>query len=76
VEVFASGLMGGYGFHFLPDRRILVSERGGRLRLVSTDGTVAEPLGGLPKIYSRGPQGLCDVIPDEDFSHNRTLYLS
>ena len=76
VEVFATGLMGGYGFYFLPDRRILVSERGGRLRLVSTDGTVAEPLGGLPKIYSRGPQGLCDVIPDADFSHNRTLYLS
>jgi glucose/arabinose dehydrogenase len=76
VEEFASGLMGGYGFHFLPDRRILVSERGGRLRIVSLDGKVSEPLGGLPKIYSRGPQGLCDVIPDADFSHNRTLYLS
>ena len=76
VEEFASGLMGGYGFHFLPDKRILVSERGGRLRIVGLDGKVSEPLGGLPKIYSRGPQGLCDVIPDADFSRNRTLYLS
>lgn len=76
VQTVASGLMGGYGFHFLPDGRILVSERGGRLRLVAKDGTVSAPIDGLPTIYARGPQGLCEVIPDADFSRNRTLFLS
>ncbi len=76
VETVASGLMGGYGFQFLPDGRILVSERGGRLRLVAKDGTVSQPLAGLPKIWTRGPQGLCDVIPDRDFATNRILFLS
>jgi glucose/arabinose dehydrogenase len=76
VETVASGLMGGYGFQFLPDHRILVSERGGRLRLVGLDGSVSAPLEGLPKIYARGPQGLCDVIPDVDFARNRTVFLS
>lgn len=76
VETVASGLAGGYGFHFLPDGRILVSERPGRLRLVGKDGRVAGPIEGLPKIWARGPQGLCDVIPDRDFASNRVLYLT
>lgn len=76
VETVASGLMGGYGFSFLPDGRILESERGGRLRIIAKDGTLSQPLAGLPKMWTRGPQGLCDVIPDRDFASNRLLFLS
>jgi glucose/arabinose dehydrogenase len=41
TEVFATGLRSGFGFHFLPDGRIIVSERPGRIRLVSRDGRVS-----------------------------------
>jgi len=53
IEIVAKGLRGGFGFHFLPDGRIIVSERPGRIRIVSTDGRVSEPLAGLPQIYAR-----------------------
>src|SRR5262249_36287908 len=62
TEVVAKGLRGGFGFHFLPDGRIVVSERPGRIRIVATDGRVSEPLAGLPPIYARGPQGLFEVL--------------
>lgn len=44
----ATGLSGAFAFHFLPDGRIIVSERPGRIRIVGKDGTPSAPLGGLP----------------------------
>jgi glucose/arabinose dehydrogenase len=76
VETVATGLSGGFAFHFLPDARIIVSERPGRIRIVGTDGTVSAPLAGLPAIWSRGPQGLFEVLPDRNFARNRVLYLT
>jgi glucose/arabinose dehydrogenase len=76
IDVVAKGLRGGFGFHFLPDGRIVVSERPGRIRIVTTDGRVSEPLDGLPSIYARGPQGLFEVLPDRAFASNRTLFLT
>src|SRR5690242_14981252 len=58
VETVARGIAGGFGFHFLPDGRLIVTERAGRLRIVAKDGTPSAPLGGLPAIWSRPPQGL------------------
>jgi glucose/arabinose dehydrogenase len=75
VQTVASGLMGGFGFHFLPDGRILVSERPGRLRIVEKDGRLSAPIADLPRLLAGGPQGLFDVIPDKDFVRNRVLYL-
>jgi aldose sugar dehydrogenase len=76
VDTVARGLAGGFAFHFLPDGRIVVSERPGRIRIVAKDGTVSAPLSGLPAIYNRGPQGLFEVLPDRDFARNRVLYLT
>jgi glucose/arabinose dehydrogenase len=76
IEIVAKGVRAGFGFHFLPDGRIIVSERPGRIRIVSTDGRVSEPLAGLPQIYTRGPQGLFEVLPDRAFGTNRTLFLT
>jgi glucose/arabinose dehydrogenase len=75
VETFASGLKGGFSFHFLPDGRIIVGERPGRLRIVGRDGRVSDPIAGLPAIWARGPQGLFEVLPDRDFATTRTLYF-
>ena len=76
IDTVVKGLRGGFGFHFLSDGRIVVSERPGRIRIVSTDGRVSEPLAGLPPIYARGPQGLFEVLPGHDFAANRTLFLT
>jgi glucose/arabinose dehydrogenase len=76
VQTVATGLMGGFSFHFLPDGRIIVGERPGRIRIVSKDGKVSEPLQGLPSnLWARG-QGLYEVLPDRSFATNRTLYLT
>ncbi len=75
VETVATGLNGAFAFHFLPDGRIIVSERPGRIRIIGKDGKPSAPLGGLPAIYARGPQGLFEVLPDRDFARSRILYF-
>ena len=61
---------------FLPDGRLLVTEKAGRLRIVSTDGKVSEPLAGTPAVNARGQAGLMDVVLHPDFANNRYVYLS
>jgi len=51
VETFAEGLTGAFSFHFLPDGRIIVGERGGRIKIVGKDGKISNPLDGLPEIF-------------------------
>ena len=76
VEAFADGLAHPWGLAFLPDGRMLVTERPGRLRLVSKEGRVSEPITGLPEVYAQGQGGLLDVAIDPDFSANRFVYVS
>ena len=75
VATFAEGLSGAFCFSFLPDGRILVGERPGRVRIAGTDGKVSPPLEGLPaNLYAR--QGLFEVRADRAFASNRTIYLT
>jgi len=60
----------------LPDGRMLVTERHGRLRLVAQDGTLSEPLQGVPEVYASGQGGLLDVALDPDFKTNHLVYLT
>jgi aldose sugar dehydrogenase len=76
VETVASGLEHPWGLAFLPDGRMLVTERPGRLRLVSAGGQVSQPLVGLPRIAARGQGGLLDVVIDPGFAENRQIYLA
>lgn len=76
VEVVAKGLEHPWGLAFLPDGRLLVSERDGRLRLVRPDGQVSAPLANVPQVVARGQGGLLDVALDPGFARNRTVYLS
>lgn len=76
VETFASGLERPWGMAFLPDGRILVTERPGRLRLVSKDGKLSPPLDGVPEVYASGQGGLLDVALDPSFARNHLVYLS
>ena len=76
TETVASGLVHPWGLAFLPDGRMLVTERPGRLRIVSTDGKLSEPLTGLPRVHAVGQGGLLDVAIDPKFEENRLIYVS
>ncbi len=76
VVTVAEGLDHPWGLAFLPDRRMLVTERPGQLRLVDPAGKVSAPLGGVPPVYANGQGGLLDVALDPDFAANNLVYLS
>ncbi|WP_448584906.1 PQQ-dependent sugar dehydrogenase [Thermaurantiacus sp.] len=76
VAVFARGLEHPWGLAFLPDGRLLVTERPGRLRLVSPRGEVSPPIPGVPRVAAVGQGGLLDVAIHPDFESNRLVYLS
>jgi glucose/arabinose dehydrogenase len=76
AETYASGLVNPWALAFLPDGRLLVTERPGRLRIVARDGSVGEPLAGLPEVHARGQGGLLDVAIDPAFAQNRLVYVS
>jgi aldose sugar dehydrogenase len=61
---------------FLPDGRMLVTEKKGRLLLVSADGTQAINVPGIPKVDSEGQGGLMDVVPAPDYRQSRNIYFS
>jgi glucose/arabinose dehydrogenase len=76
VVTIAQGLEHPWGMAFLPDGRFLVTERPGRLRIVSRDGRVSEPISGLPKIAAIGQGGLLDVVLAPDFQKSSSIYFS
>jgi glucose/arabinose dehydrogenase len=61
---------------FLPDGRLLVTERGGALRVVTTAGAVSVPVAGVPAVAAAGQGGLLDVALDPAFASNNRIYLS
>ncbi|MGH6912700.1 MAG: PQQ-dependent sugar dehydrogenase [Geminicoccales bacterium] len=76
VESLASGLDHPWGMAFLPDGRLLVTERAGDLRVLKEDGELSEPLEGVPTVLDAGQGGLLDVALDPDFASNRFVWLS
>lgn len=76
VTTVAEGLEHPWGLAFLPDGRMLVSERPGRLRLVNVDGTLSRPIAGVPRVQARGQGGLLDVVLHPKFAENGLVYLS
>lgn len=74
--IVADGLEHPWGMDQLPDGRWLVTERPGRLRIISQDGTVSEPLSGLPTVDGRRQGGLLDVVIQDDFDTTRRLWIS
>lgn len=76
VEVIAKGLVHPWGLQFLPDGRMLVTERPGRLRLVTMDGVISDPVKGVPEVVARGQGGLLDVALAADYSSSGLIFLS
>lgn len=76
IDIIADRLDHPWGLAFLPDARILITERDGRLLLLSADGEQRSEIAGLPDIAARGQGGLLDVAVDPQFVDNQLVYLS
>ncbi len=75
VTTLATGLDHPWGAAFLPDGRLLVTERPGRMRVVGRDGRVSLPLGGVPEVVTGDQAGLLDIALAPDFAVTRELYF-
>src|SRR4051794_22901323 len=75
VQPVVDGVNGAW-FQFLPDGRIIVAEKNGRIRIVGKDGKLSDPLGGMPRNMYAAGQSLYSVSPDRHFAANRTIYLA
>ncbi|WP_423819336.1 PQQ-dependent sugar dehydrogenase [Salinimicrobium sp. TIG7-5_MAKvit] len=64
-----------WGMAFLPDGRLLVTERAGTLRILK-DSTLSEPLMGTPEVFAQGQGGMLDVALHPNFQENQYIYLS
>ena len=76
VVTIADGLESPWSMVFLPDGDILVTERPGRLRLISDGVLQADPIGGVPEVQYRNHGGLMDIALHPDFANNRLIYLT
>lgn len=72
----AHGLQNPWSLAFLPDGRLLVTEKAGRLRIVGTDGQPGRPLAGVPKVDAGGQGGLLDVVLDPRHADNGRVWWS
>jgi glucose/arabinose dehydrogenase len=76
VETIAQGLVHPWALAFLPDGRMLVTERPGRIRIVTRDGKLSPALGNVPKVFAVSQGGLLDIVLDRNFARNKTIYFS
>jgi len=76
VEVVATGLAKPWAVEPLPGGALLVTEKPGRMRIVSAAGQVGEPIAGVPAVDARGQGGLLDVALSPSFQRDRTVYWS
>jgi glucose/arabinose dehydrogenase len=75
VTTLVTGLENPWSIVFLPDGRMLVTERAGRLRLVSRDFKLnPKPIDGLPEVVSQGQGGLFDVVLHPQYPQNGWIY--
>jgi glucose/arabinose dehydrogenase len=75
VQTVASGLVNPWSLAFLPNGRMLVTERPGRMRLVTAEGQLSPPLKGVPEVFASGQGGLLDVVIDRSYAQSKTIYF-
>lgn len=75
IETVVKGLENPWSIDFLPDGRILVTEKPGRLRIIE-NGHLSEPVKGVPKVSAKGQGGLLDIALDPEYAKNSIIYLT
>ena len=76
VSDFVTGLTRPWAIAHMPNGRMIVTEVPGRIRIVTPDGKVSDPVTGVPAVRGWGSRGLNDIILDPDFARNRRIYFS
>lgn len=76
TQVVASSLRNPWALDWLPDGRLIITERLGSIKIATTDGTVSAALTGVPAVYSSGQAGLLDISVAPDFETSRRIYFS
>ncbi|HST58163.1 MAG TPA: PQQ-dependent sugar dehydrogenase, partial [Longimicrobium sp.] len=76
VQVVARGLAKPWAVEPLPDGSLLVTEKGGSMRIVSAGGQIGAPIAGVPAVDARGQGGLLDVALSPGFATDRTVFWS
>lgn len=75
VETVATGLAYPWGLGFLPGGRMIVTEKPGRVRIVSREGQLSPPLTGVPEVWFSGQGGLLDIAVDRAYAQTNTIYI-
>lgn len=76
IDTVTDGLEWPWSLSFLPDGRMLVTERGGDLHMVEDGTLIEEPVAGVPDVYANSQGGLFEALPHPDYSDNGWIYLS
>jgi len=72
--VLTSSLASPWGITSLPDGRLLITQKGGTMRIVTNSGAVGNAITGIPAVNSTGQGGLLGICIDPQFSSNRMIY--
>ena len=76
VEDVIEGLSTPWGMAFLPDGKILITERGGAIRIVEDGELRSEPLSGAPEVHAQGQGGMLDINLHPNYEENGWIYVS
>jgi glucose/arabinose dehydrogenase len=76
LETVAEGLEHPWAIQLLPDGAMLVTERPGNLRVVGADGSIGQPIAGVPEVHAVAQGGLLDVALAPDFEQSRRIFLT
>jgi glucose/arabinose dehydrogenase len=76
VTTVTDKLVAPWSIAFLPQGKMLVTEKQGNMRIVNADGTVSEPLKGVPMVHYQGQVGLLDLALDKNFAQNRRIFFT
>ncbi len=76
VDTLATGLTSPWGVAFLPDGRILITEKAGQIRIVQNGRLLTDQIRGVPAVYTNGQGGLLDIVLHPDYARNGWIYLT
>jgi glucose/arabinose dehydrogenase len=74
ADVITTALTAPWGIKSLPDGRLLVTQKAGTFRIVTTAGVVSAPITGAPTVNAAGQGGLLGLVLDPEFATNRMIY--
>lgn len=76
IQILAEGLDHPWAIDFLPDNRLLLTERSGTLKIMDTANNMSQPVQGTPEVFAKEQGGMLDVALDPEFDQNNYIYLS